>query len=175
MTHPADETANAEKQIILNKLMATGAMVTICIDPRCSVGAGVAGLPPRHMQSTHVLLNLGYNLPCPTDDFVIAGTTLFVTLRFGGVPSALAIPLEAIFVVVCEAQDVAVHWPHSTPQGVRVVHDVPAAPTAPAPPPPRVEPAPKLVSLDSRRSATDLTACRARRAGGFAGGQGGVA
>jgi stringent starvation protein B len=168
MTTPdtRDETANIEKQALINNLMRTGCMVTIAINPRyVGEGSGVTGLPPRFAQQDHTILTLGYNLPRPTDDLVIAGGTLFVTLSFGGVPSQLAVPLEAIFVVVCEAQEVAAHWPHSTPPGVRVVHYDPTEP-APAPVPTRS----KVVALDARRRPADLTACLARRAGGSAGG-----
>jgi hypothetical protein len=147
---------NAEKSQIMKRLMATGATVRIVLDPR---QPNVTGIPEYLCHQPALLLEFGYNLTTPTDDFEVGPALLGCTLSFNHTPTYVAVSLSSVFAIVCEALQFQMLFAESVPADAYVTGPAPAAAVAPT------GTAPGVISLDSRRTPQDRARCEARRAG----------
>jgi hypothetical protein len=149
----AASARNVEKSQILKRLMATGATVRIVLDPR---QPNVTGIPEYLCHQPALLLEFGYNLTTPTNDFEVGPALLGCTLSFNRTPTYVAVSLSSVFAIVCEALQFQMIFVESVPADAYVTGPAPVAPVADGPAP---------ISLDSRRTPQDRARCEARRAG----------
>lgn len=112
---------NDHKKRSVEYAMSTG-MVAIYID-----ATRTHGLPEQHRDNPQLMLELGYNLPIPTNDLRCYDDAIHVTLSFGRVPHAVTIPYAALEALNCDA--FYTQWPRDTappvttskPTGLRLV------------------------------------------------------